>query len=308
MEESEVDEPENCCVELHEDGHQPHVHLGRLDKPEAVGDHPGDGLPLDLGLEVVALDAAEHLPQRLGLDDKVHELGGESPAEGGHLHGGLLGLGEGGVEEAETETVLQVPDGVNESRISLTNDVIKAVFGLVLSQSFHCLKILFLSCLLQFTQEDFELSKFPDHGLVQQKSNILLIVQSLYFTDVSFLGSFSISRLSWEDSFQNAKSAKVLKLKVSLTSKKYIGFKNCRSPSKRICYIGNRTSAKETSIFFLAFTTKVLYNEQIWEKSRMINNHRFGKTHTKLAIPISTLTYLQSKLQLLKSPFPGHEI
>ena len=151
MEESKVDKPENGCVELNENGHQPHVHLSRLHKPEAVGDDTGDGLTLDLYLEVVALVAAEHLPQRLGLDDIVHELSGEPLAEAGHLHGGFMGLGESGVEEAETKTVLQVPDGVNESRISFTNNVIKAVFGLVLSQSLNGFIILFLRCLLQFT-------------------------------------------------------------------------------------------------------------------------------------------------------------
>ena len=42
----------------------------------------------------------------------MHELNAEPPTEGYHLHGGLCVLGEGGVEKTQTETILQVPDGV----------------------------------------------------------------------------------------------------------------------------------------------------------------------------------------------------
>ena len=75
-------------------------------------DDPGHCLAFDLSLEVVTLDAAEHLPQRLGLNDVMHELCCQSLAQGGHLHRGLLGLGEGGVEETQAEAVLQVSDGI----------------------------------------------------------------------------------------------------------------------------------------------------------------------------------------------------
>ena len=77
-----------------------------------MGDDPGHGLALDLRLEVVALDAAEHLPQSLGLYHIVHELCGEPLAQRGHLHRGLLGLGEGRVKETQAKTVLQISDGI----------------------------------------------------------------------------------------------------------------------------------------------------------------------------------------------------
>ena len=87
MEESEVDEAEDCGVELNKYGHQSHVHLARVPVAEVVRNDPGDGLTLDLCLEVVTFDAAEHLPQPLGLDDVVHELRGQSLAQRAHLRG-----------------------------------------------------------------------------------------------------------------------------------------------------------------------------------------------------------------------------
>ena len=112
MEQSEVDKAQDTSVELDKDRHKPHVDLSGLRKAKVVRDDPCHGLAFDLCLEVVTLDAAEHLPQCLGLDDVVHELGGQPLAQGGHLHRGLLGLGEGGVEETKAEAVLQVSDGI----------------------------------------------------------------------------------------------------------------------------------------------------------------------------------------------------
>ena len=63
-------------------------------------------------MKVVALDAAEHFSQSFGLDHIMHELRDESSTERGHLHGGLVGLGEGGVEETQAETILQVSDSI----------------------------------------------------------------------------------------------------------------------------------------------------------------------------------------------------
>ena len=81
--------------------------------------HPRDRLPHDLGLEVVPLDADKDLAQRPRLDDVVHELDGELLAEVDHLCGGARVLGEGGVQGAEAEAVLQVADRVHERRVAL---------------------------------------------------------------------------------------------------------------------------------------------------------------------------------------------
>ena len=47
----------------------------------------------------------------------MHELDAEPPAEADHLDRRPERLGEGGVEEAEAQAVLQIADGVNEGRI-----------------------------------------------------------------------------------------------------------------------------------------------------------------------------------------------
>ena len=52
-----------------------------------------------------------------GFDDVVHELDAEPPTKADHLHRRPEGLGEGGVEEAEAKTILQIADGVNEGGI-----------------------------------------------------------------------------------------------------------------------------------------------------------------------------------------------
>ena len=68
----EVDEAEHGGVELDEDGHEAEVHaLGRV-VGELVWHHPRDGLPHDLGLVVVALDADEDLAQRPSLDEIIN--------------------------------------------------------------------------------------------------------------------------------------------------------------------------------------------------------------------------------------------
>ena len=83
--------------------------------------HPRDRLPHDLGLVVVPLDADEDLAQRPGLDDVVHELDGEPPAEVDHFSGRARVLGEGGVEGAKAEAVLEVAYRVHERRVAFLN-------------------------------------------------------------------------------------------------------------------------------------------------------------------------------------------
>ena len=83
-----------------------------------MGHHPRDRLPHDLCLVVVALDADEDFSQRPRLDDVVHELDGEPAAEVDHLGGRAGALGEGGVERAEAQAVLEVSDRVYERRIA----------------------------------------------------------------------------------------------------------------------------------------------------------------------------------------------
>ena len=83
-----------------------------------MGHHPRDRLPHDLCLVVVALDADEDFSQRPRLDDVVHELDGEPAAEVDHLGGRAGALGEGGVERAEAQAVLEVSDRVYERQIA----------------------------------------------------------------------------------------------------------------------------------------------------------------------------------------------
>ena len=47
----------------------------------------------------------------------MHELDAEPPAEADHLDRRPERLGEGGVEEAEAQAVLQIADGINEGWI-----------------------------------------------------------------------------------------------------------------------------------------------------------------------------------------------
>ena len=91
-----------------------------------MGHHPRDGLPHYLCLVVVALDADEDLAQRPRLDDVVHELDGEPAAEVDHLGGRAGALGEGGVERAEAQAVLQVSDRVHERRVAFLKNLLFA--------------------------------------------------------------------------------------------------------------------------------------------------------------------------------------
>ena len=48
----------------------------------------------------------------------MHEFDTESSAEGDHLDWSLAGLWEGGIEEAETETILKIANCINKRRVS----------------------------------------------------------------------------------------------------------------------------------------------------------------------------------------------
>ena len=99
----------------------------------------------------------------------------------------------------------------DKSGVSLPDDVVQTVLGLVLPQSVHCLPVLLLLGFLQLPQENFEISELPDNWFMEQKSDILLIVESLNLADVSFLSSFPVSRLSGIDPLQDTQTTKVLK-------------------------------------------------------------------------------------------------
>ena len=73
-------------------------------------------------LEIVAFDAAKDLPQCAGLNHIVQKLCGQPLAERHHLHWSFLCFGEGGIEEGEAETVLQVPDCIDEGGITLLHN------------------------------------------------------------------------------------------------------------------------------------------------------------------------------------------
>ena len=53
VKEPEVDKAKDSGVELDKDGHQPHVHAGRLGKTKAVWHNPGHSLAFYLSLEMV---------------------------------------------------------------------------------------------------------------------------------------------------------------------------------------------------------------------------------------------------------------
>ena len=104
-------------------------------------------------LVVVALDGHEDLPQPPGRDDVVLELHREPPAELDHLDGRLGRLGECGVEEAETEAVLQVAHGVHEGGVALADDVVEGVLGLVVAEAVGSLQVALVVGLLQLAEE-----------------------------------------------------------------------------------------------------------------------------------------------------------
>ena len=172
------------------------MNLAFLKCPRLVSDHPY--------LVVVPLDGDKDLLEGLGFDDPVHELDTEPPAEGNHLHRSLGVLGKGGVEETEAETVLQVPDGVDEARVALPDDVVEGVLGLVGLEPVRRVKVPFGRGSLQLLEKHLEVSELPDDGLVQQEPDVLLVVEGLDPGDVALLGPFPVPRLARVDPFQNA--------------------------------------------------------------------------------------------------------
>ena len=100
----------------------------------------------------------------------------------------------------------------NKSWISLPDNVVQTVLGLVLSQSLHSVVVPLLLSLLQFPQKYFELPELPNHGFMKQESDVFLIVQSLNFADVAFLCPLPVSWLPGEHSFQDAQTSEILQI------------------------------------------------------------------------------------------------
>ena len=87
---------------------------------EHVGYEPGDGLALDLGLEVDTLDAEEDLAKRLGSHDVELPLGCQASTVGDDgRRDGCVG-GEGGEEDDEGERIIQIAERVRECRVHVT--------------------------------------------------------------------------------------------------------------------------------------------------------------------------------------------
>jgi len=216
VEESEVDKAEDGGVELDEDRHQAHVHTSRLGETKTMRDDPSHSLTFDFSLEIVALDATKDLPQGARLNDIVKELCGQAFAERHHFHWSLLRLGEGGVEEGETEAILEVPDRVYECGIALLDDRVQVVAGLVLPQPLDGVPVFLLLSFFQFPEEDFEISELVHYGLVQKKPDIFFIVQRGHLANIPLLSSFPVPRLTRENSFQNTQTPKVLQRELEL--------------------------------------------------------------------------------------------
>ena len=92
----------------------------------------------------------------------MHELDCEPAAEIDHLGRRARIPGEGGVERAEAEAVLQVADGVHERRVALLDDVVEVVLGLVRLEAVLGLEVALVVCLLQLLEEHLEVGRSRD--------------------------------------------------------------------------------------------------------------------------------------------------
>ena len=111
------------------------------------------------------------------------------------------------------EYCLEVSDGVDEAGVSLPDDVVERVLGLVGLQPVGRVKVTLGRGPLQLFEEHLEVSELPNDGLVQQEPDVFLVVERLDPGHVALLGTLPVPRLAGVDPFQNAEPAKVLLLR-----------------------------------------------------------------------------------------------
>ena len=112
--------------------------------------------------------------------------------------------------------------------------MIEVVLRLVRLESLLGLKVALVVRLLQLLEEDLEVSKLVDDGLVEQEPDVLLVEEGLDFGEVALLSSLPIPRLSRMDSFQDTQSPEVLLGRRAIFLSGYL--KPCRLHSKYKSY------------------------------------------------------------------------
>ena len=118
--------------------------------------------------------------------------------------------------------------------VSYLDDMIEVVLRLVRLESLLGLKVALVVRLLQLLEEDLEVSKLVDDGLVEQEPDVLLVEEGLDFGEVALLSSLPIPRLSRMDSFQDTQSPEVLLGRRAIFLSGYL--KPCRLHSKYKSY------------------------------------------------------------------------
>lgn len=201
---SEVDESKHDNVELYERGHDSEVNLVlRLRfKSKVMRYYPGDGLSFDISLVIITLDRDENFPQEFTNDTSMHEFNGESFAQCRLVPGHVVQRGERAEEVAKGETVIEIPQGVDECWISLLDDVVKFECWMIVEVSSHRAEVLHCFCSSNSPVEDFVIPEFPDYRLVQQKLDVFDMVQGFDST-LSFLRALSVPGFPGVDTLQN---------------------------------------------------------------------------------------------------------
>jgi hypothetical protein len=175
---------------------------------EHVGDEPGDGLSLHLGLKVDALDGKEDLAEGLGAHHVELPLSGEASAVGDDGSGDRGGSGKGSEEDDEREGIVEIAKRVGAlTRLPqvardapLLDDVVNPVDGLGLLQVLGEAPLSPADGLGELLCESLVLAELAEDGLVEEVLDVLGVVKGSRRRG-SLVGLLAVARFTRVDTW-----------------------------------------------------------------------------------------------------------
>lgn len=155
MIQSIIDKSQHDRVKLHESRHYSKVNVVLCLWLEAkvMRYDPVDSLSLELCLIVISLYGDENLPQGASSNDCLHKLDREPSTENGLFPGYVSDRWKSTEQEAQCQTVVEVPESVYERWITFLDNVVEFQCWMLVQVTLHRAKVSGGTCFAHFFVE-----------------------------------------------------------------------------------------------------------------------------------------------------------
>jgi len=202
----EVNKLKYCSIELKECAHNLIVNIKWKTLVELIRGYPSDWLTHDFNLIVNTLDWKEGLLKALSHCAIEHKLLLKSLAFFDLMFSDLKTqmLRETCEQADETESVIQISQGINESWIPFLDDMTQSILGSLRQMFFSHLSLLASKQLLVFLDMSLDLSELVKQFIMHQDLQVLNMIVCLVGTFELLLG---LARIN---TFQDAEASEIL--------------------------------------------------------------------------------------------------